>query len=148
MKTFNLKPKEVNRNWHLIDASNYSMGRVATMAASLLIGKHKTGLTPHVDGGDFVVVTNSGKLIITGNKTLGKIYSRHSGYPGGLRQKNLKDMADENSPEIIRRAVRGMLPDNKLRQSRLNRLKIYPGSRHPHEGQNPKQVSIAKRNVK
>ena len=148
MKTFSLKPKEVIRKWYLVDASEHSMGRIATTAASLLLGKHKAGLTPHVDGGDYVVVINSDKLIITGNKSLGKIYSRHSGYPGGLRQKNLKDMIAKNSPAVIRQAVRGMLPDNRLRQDRLNRLKIYPSNEHPHEGQSPEPVSITKRSNK
>lgn len=132
----------------MIDASGIPMGRVATTVASLLIGKHKAAQTPHMDSGDFVVVINSDKLLITGNKTLGKLYSRHSGYPGGLRQKNLKDLMAGNSAEIIKHAVRGMLPDNKLRRSRLNRLKVYPGSEHPHEGQAPEPMSVKERGKK
>ncbi len=148
MKTFSLKPKLISRKWHLIDASEASMGRVATTTASLLIGKHKATQSAHLDSGDFVIVINSDKLVITGNKTLGKLYRRHSGYPGGLREKSLKDLAAENSQKIIWQAVRGMLPDNKLRKTRLNRLKIYPGSGHPHAGQNPEPVSMSERGKK
>lgn len=142
MKTYSLKPKDVTRKWYLLDASDTPLGRLATNAASLLLGKHKAGQSPHIDGGDYVVVINSNDLVVTGNKTLGKIYSRHSGYPGGLRQKTLKDLSAENSTEVIRRAVRGMLPVNKLRKNRLNRLKIYPDSEHKHEGQNPEPISL------
>lgn len=145
MKTFSLKSKGITRKWYLIDAAEAPMGRIATKVAGLLIGKHKATQTPHMDGGDFIVVINSDKLLVTGNKTLDKLYSRHSGYPGGLRQKPLKDLMTENSAEIIKHAVRGMLPDNKLRKGRLNRLKIYPDSEHPHEGQSPEQVSIKER---
>ncbi|HEY5549676.1 MAG TPA: 50S ribosomal protein L13 [Candidatus Saccharimonadales bacterium] len=145
MKTFSLKAKDITRKWYLIDASEAPMGRVSVAAASLLLGKHKATRTSHVDSGDYVVVTNSDKLVITGNKSLGKLYSRHSGYPGGLRQKPLKDLLSQNSVEIIRQAVRGMLPDNKLRKGRLNRLKIYPGSEHPHEGQGPEVISLKRK---
>ncbi|MEX0881781.1 MAG: 50S ribosomal protein L13 [Candidatus Saccharimonadales bacterium] len=148
MRTFSLIPKLIARKWHLIDASEAPMGRVATTAASLLIGKHKVTQSAHLDSGDFVIVINSDKLVITGNKTLGKLYRRHSGYPGGLREKSLKDLAAENSAKIIWQAVRGMLPDNKLRKSRLGRLKIYPGSEHPHAGQNPEPVSMSERGNK
>ena len=142
MKTYSLKPKEINRKWYVIDAAKTPLGRLATSAASMLIGKGKATQTPHIDGGDYVVVINSDQLVVTGNKTLDKLYSRHSGYPGGLHQKALKDIAAENSPQIIRHAIRGMLPGNKLRKDRLDRLKIYPGSEHPHEGQNPEPVSV------
>ena len=145
MKTYSIKPKEINRKWYLIDASKLPLGRLATTTAGLLIGKGKTSQTPHIDGGHFVVITNSDNLVITGNKTLGKIYYRHSGYPGGLRQKSLKDVAAEDSPQIIRHAVRGMLPDNKLRKGRLERLKIYPGNEHPHTGQSPEPFSSTER---
>ncbi|MBI2007914.1 50S ribosomal protein L13 [Candidatus Saccharibacteria bacterium] len=148
MRTFSLKPKLIARKWHLIDASKAPMGRVATVAASLLIGKHKATQSAHLDSGDFVIVINSDNLVITGNKTLGKLYRRHSGYPGGLREKSLKDLAARNSEKIIWQAVRGMLPDNKLRKSRLGRLKIYPDSEHPHAGQNPEPVSISERGNK
>jgi large subunit ribosomal protein L13 len=126
----------------LIDAAEAPLGRLATEAASLLLGKHKTSKTPHIDGGDYVVVINSDQLVVSGKKTLDKLYSRHSGYPGGLRQKPLKDLLAQNSTIIITHAVRGMLPDNKLRQDRLNRLKVYPASEHPHAGQNPQQLTL------
>ncbi|MBI4033657.1 50S ribosomal protein L13 [Candidatus Saccharibacteria bacterium] len=145
MKTFSLKAKDISRKWHLIDASEAPLGRLATNTAGLLIGKHKPGQTAHIDGGDYVVVINSDKLVVTGNKTLDKLYRRHSGYPGGLRERTLKDLVDKNSAEIIRQAVRGMLPVNKLRKSRLERLKVYPGSEHSHEGQNPQPFSVKER---
>ena len=129
MKTYSVKPKEINRKWYLIDASKLPLGRLATTAAGLLIGKGKTSQTPHIDGGDFVVITNSDNLVITGS----------------LRQKSLKDVAAEDSPQIIRHAVRGMLPDNKLRKGRLERLKIYPGNGHPHTGQSPEPFSSTER---
>src|SRR3990167_2524405 len=115
MKTYSLKPQEISRKWYVLDASEAPLGRLATTAASLLLSKQKPAQTAHIDSGDYVVVINSDQLVVTGNKTLGKIYSRHSGYPGGLRQKPLKDVAAEDSTQIIKHAVRGMLPDNKLR---------------------------------
>ena len=135
MKTFSPKPQSVVREWHIIDASEYPLGRVSTKTASLLLGKHKPAQSPHVDGGDHVVIINSDNVRVTGNKEQDKLYRRHSGYPGGLREKSLKDIASQDSTRIIYKAVRGMLPDNKLRKGRLARLKIYAGSEHPHGGQ-------------
>jgi large subunit ribosomal protein L13 len=137
MRTYSLKTKEIKRQWHLLDAKDAPLGRLATAVASLLLGKQKPRQTPHIDNGDYVIVINSDNLKVTGKKTLDKIYRRHSGYPGGLHQKQLRDVVAKDSTVIIRRAVRGMLPDNKLRQSRLARLKIYPDAEHPHSGQNP-----------
>jgi large subunit ribosomal protein L13 len=142
MKTFSLKTKDVTRQWYLIDAAEAPLGRLATVVAGLLLGKHKTSKTQHIDGGDYVIVINSDKLMVSGKKTLDKLYSRHSGYPGGLRQKPLKDLLAQNSTAIIKHAVRGMMPDNKLRHSRLNRLKVYATDEHPHAGQNPEQLTL------
>lgn len=145
MRTYSLRPKEVSRSWYLLDASDTSLGRTATTIASLLLGKHKPAQSPHIDNGDFVIVINSDRLKITGEKMLNKLYRRHSGHPGSLRQKNLKDLLTKDSTLIVRSAVRGMLPDNKLRQSRLARLKIYPNSEHPHSGQNPQPLKPAEK---
>jgi large subunit ribosomal protein L13 len=134
MKTYSPKPQAVSRQWHVLDASDASMGRIATKSAGLLIGKHKPQLAPHVDGGDYVVIINSDKLRVTGNKAQDKMYRHHSGYPGGLKETPLKDLSKQDSTQIIRHAVRGMLPVNKLRSGRLDRLKIYTGSEHPHGG--------------
>ena len=148
MKTYSLKSKDIVRKWHLLDASETSIGRVATVAAGLLMGKQKPSQTPHMDGGDYVVIINSDQIVVTGNKALDKLYRKHSGYPGGLKEKALRDVAAENSAQVIRQAIRGMLPVNKLRAGRLRRLKVYPTAEHPHEGQSPEAVSFAKRNDK
>jgi len=132
----------MNRHWYVLDASTVPLGRLSTTAASLLMGKQKPNLAPHIDAGDYVVVINSDSLIITGNKTANKVYHRHSGFPSGLRQKTLGEVLAKNSSEIIRHAVRGMLPDNKLRKGRLARLKIYGSSDHPHQAQNPQSVTL------
>ncbi|HEX5395123.1 MAG TPA: 50S ribosomal protein L13 [Candidatus Saccharimonadales bacterium] len=145
MRTYSLKPSSINRQWHVIDASEASLGRTAAKAAALLIGKHKPVQSPHIDGGDYVVIINSDKLQVTGNKEQDKLYRRHSGYPGGLKETPLKDLSAQNSAEIIRRAVRGMLPVNKLRKGRLDRLKIYTGSEHPHHGQAGGQKPVDKK---
>jgi large subunit ribosomal protein L13 len=137
MKTFSQQPQAVSRQWHIMDASDAPLGRVATKSASLLIGKHKPQLSPHVDGGDYVVIINSDKLRVTGNKSEDKLYRHHSGYPGGLKETPLKDLSTQDSTKIIRHAVRGMLPFNKLQKGRLDRLKIYTGGEHPHGGQVP-----------
>ena len=142
MKTYSSRPRDITRKWYILDASQAPLGRLSTVAASLLMGKGKPQFTSHIDGGDNVIVINAAKLVVTGNKLQKKIYYSHSGYPGGLRQKRLEEMVKSSPEEVIRHAIRGMLPDNKLRSPRLNRLKIYADSEHKHVGQNPETVSL------
>lgn len=144
MRTFSIKSADVVRKWYVIDASQAPLGRISTVAASLLIGKGKPTFTPHVDGGDFVVIINAAKLVVTGNKLAGKIYSNHSGYPSGLRQRTLGDMIQSKPEEVIEKAVRGMLPVNKLRAGRLVRLKVYADDNHPHAPQQPEVLQLGK----
>lgn len=142
MKTYSQKPADVKRSWYVIDAASAPFGRVATTAASLLLGKGKPTVTPHVDGGDYVVIINSEKLVATGDKETKKTYYRHSGYPGGIYARSLREQRQQDSAAPLRRAIRGMLPDNKLRNGRLERLKIYEGSEHNHAAQKPQEVSV------
>lgn len=142
MKTYSAKPSEVTRKWYVIDASDTTLGRVATQAASLLIGKGKPMVTSHIDCGDFVIVTNTDKLVVTGAKMTDKMYYRHSGYPGGLTETQLKDVIIKDSTRAIYDAVRGMLPVNKLRDGRLARLKLYAGTEHNHAAQKPETLSL------
>ncbi len=139
MKTFNLKSTEVVRDWVVFDASDKVLGRFATKIADKLRGKDKPTFTPHVDGGDFVVVINADKVKVTGNKAEQKKYYKHSLYPGGLKEKSYKELLDSNPERIIENAVKGMLPKNKLGKSIIKKLKIYSGSNHPHESQNPSE---------
>lgn len=134
MKTFSQKPADVTRKWYVLDASAASLGRVATTAASLLIGKGKPTVTAHVDGGDYVVIINASQLVVTGTKADTKMYHNHSGYPGGLRSRSLSEV---KPTEALFQAVLGMLPVNKLRDGRLARLKIYDGAEHNHTAQQP-----------
>ncbi len=142
MKTFSAKPSDVIRKWYVVDASEASLGRVATQIATMLTGKNKPMFTHHIDVGDFVVVINTDKLVVTGNKMEAKMYYHHSHYPGGLKETQLKDKMVNDSTDVIFRAVRGMLPVNKLRDDRLLRLKIYAGEEHNHAAQKPEKVSI------
>ena len=142
MKTFSQKPADVTRVWHVLDAREVPLGRLATVTASLLLGKGKPTVTAHVDGGDFVIVINADQLVVTGNKLEDKMYYHHSGYPGGLRETALKDKITQDSTTVITKAVRGMLPANKLRDGRLKRLKVYRGGEHQHEAQKPVTMSI------
>jgi len=142
MRTYSQKSTQVSREWYILDASKTPFGRLSTVAASLLIGKGKPTVTPHVDGGDFVIVINVQNLVVTGNKMRAKKYYRHSQYPGGLKEASLADRFAKNPPEIIYKAVRGMLPVNKLRAGRLKRLKIYVDANHHHEAQKPKAISL------
>jgi len=128
VKTYSAKPKDVKRHWHLIDASEVPLGRLSTVAASLLLGKAKPMVTPHIDVGDFVVIINADKLIVTGNKLADKKYYRHSGFPGGIYQRSLAEQKQLDSTKVIQHAIRGMLPDNKLRRPRLARLKVFAGA--------------------
>jgi large subunit ribosomal protein L13 len=137
MKTYSAKPREIEQAWRLVDADGRTLGRLATEIADVLRGKHKPVYTPHVDTGDFVVVVNAEKVRVTGKKLEQKIYYRHSGYPGGLRERTLAEQLERRPEEVIRRAVRGMLPKNKLAAAQLRKLKIYAGPEHPHAAQNP-----------
>lgn len=141
MKTFSLKNTEVERSWVIFDASDKVLGRFATKIADKLRGKDKPTYTPHVDGGDFVVVINAEKLKVTGNKAEQKKYYKHSLYPGGLKEKSYKEVLENNPERIIENAVKGMLPKNKLGKSMIKKLKVYSGSEHPHESQNPTEWS-------
>ena len=137
MKTFSLKNTEVTRNWVVFDASDRVLGRFATKIADKLRGKDKPTFTPHVDGGDFVVVINAEKVKVTGKKSDQKKYYKHSLYPGGLKEKSYQEVLYNNPERIIENAVKGMLPKNKLGKSMFKKLKVYRGSEHPHESQNP-----------
>jgi large subunit ribosomal protein L13 len=137
MKTFSQKPADVTRTWHVVDASSATLGRVAATIASLLIGKHKPTVTAHVDGGDYVVVINTDKLQVTGDKMDDKKYYRHSQYPGSLKTTTLAEQMGKDSTKVIYEAVRGMLPKNKLSPARLERLKLYKGAEHAHAAQAP-----------
>jgi large subunit ribosomal protein L13 len=142
MKTYSAKPGEVTRDWYLVDAEGKTLGRLATQIADTLRGKRKPQFTPHVDTGDFVIVVNADKIAVTGNKLDQKMYHRHSGYPGGLRSRTLREQLDRRPTEVIRKAVRGMLPKNKLARRQIVKLKVYAGPEHPHESQNPKPLSL------
>ena len=137
MKTFSLKNSEVSRDWVVFDASGKILGRFATKIADKLRGKDKPTFTPHVDGGDFVVVINADKVKVTGNKAEQKKYYKHSLYPGGMKEKSYKEVLESTPERIIENAVKGMLPKNKLGKSIIKKLKVYSGSEHPHESQNP-----------
>ena len=137
MKTFSLKNSEVSREWVVFDASDKILGRFATKIADKLRGKDKPTFTPHVDGGDFVVVINADKVKVTGNKAEQKKYYKHSLYPGGLKEKSYKEVLESTPERIIENAVKSMLPKNKLGKSIIKKLKVYSGSEHPHESQNP-----------
>lgn len=141
-KTYSAKPSDVTRSWYVLDASEISLGRLSTKAATLLTGKGKTQFTHHIDCGDYVIVINSDKLVVTGNKMQDKKYYRHSGYPGGIKEASLAEKMEKDSTEVILQAIRGMLPVNKLREDRLARLKIYAGSEHNHEAQKPVTISL------
>lgn len=142
MKTFSAKPTDVQRQWYIIDASSTTLGRVATQIAEILNGKNKPQFTHHIDCGDYVIVINSDNLKVTGNKIQDKVYYRHSGYPGGIKQVNLKDKLETDSTDVIFKAVRGMLPVNKLRSDRLARLKIYKDDQHNHNAQKPQLIKV------
>lgn len=134
-KTYVQKPAEVKREWHLVDASEQILGRLATQIAEKLMGKNKPTITPNVDGGDYVVVVNAEKIETTGDKTHKKIYYSHTGFPGGLKEKTLGELQAKFPERVIEKAVYNMLPKNRLRQHRMVRLKVYAGSEHPHESQ-------------
>jgi large subunit ribosomal protein L13 len=142
MKTYSAKPSDVVRKWYVIDASDVSLGRLSTRVANLLMGKGKPQFTHHIDTGDFVVIINAANLVTTGKKTDQKMYYHHSHFPGGLKETTLGDMMIKDPTHVINHAVRGMIPDNKLRDDRLKRLKIYTGMDHNHEAQKPEIISL------
>jgi large subunit ribosomal protein L13 len=142
LKTYSAKPTDVVREWYVIDAMEAPMGRVATRAATLLLGKGKTQFTKHIDCGDFVIIINAENLKVTGDKMDKKMYYHHSHFPGGLKEETLKDKMDRDPTHALTHAIRGMLPVNKLRDGRLLRLKVYAGSEHNHAAQKPTLISI------
>jgi large subunit ribosomal protein L13 len=141
-KTYSQKPSEINRRWILIDASQAPLGRVSTQIATYLIGKYKPTYTPHIDAGDYVVVINAAKAVVTGDKETAKTYYRHSGYPGGISDETLAERREKYPERIIEAAVKGMLPRNKLAAERLKRLRVFAGSDHTHTAQTPEKVEI------
>ena len=142
MKTYSAKPSDVTRKWYVIDASEATLGRVAAKAAGLLIGKGKPQFTSHIDVGDYVIVVNAKNLKVTGNKLEAKQYYRHSGYAGNLRARSLAEQLNLDPAKVVETAIRGMLPTNKLRDGRLERLKVYAGADHKHDAQKPEVLSV------
>ena len=141
-KTYSQKPSEITRRWILIDASEAPLGRVSTVIAKYLIGKYKPTYTPHMDGGDYVVVINAKNTVVTGDKEEGKVYYRHSGFPGGITDETLRERREKYPERIIEAAVKGMLPKNKLAADRMARLRIFAGSEHAHTAQTPEKVEV------
>ena len=142
MKTFMEKKETVNRNWYVIDAENLPLGRVATKAANILRGKHKVTFTPHIDCGDYVIIVNADKVKLTGNKLEQKMYYNHSGFPGGLRERNDKVMIEKYPVEMVERAVKGMLPHNRLGRQMYKKLFVYELNEHQHMAQKPESINI------
>ncbi len=142
MKTVMANAKTVKREWWVVDAADMPLGRVASQVAAVLRGKTKPDYTPHFDNGDYVIVINTDKMILTGNKLNDKFYYRHSGFPGGLKQTSYKDLMAKKSDFALQKAVKGMLPKNSLGKSMINKLKVYKGSEHPHAAQNPKELKL------
>ena len=140
--TYMQKKEEISRNWYVIDATDMTLGRLATKAATILRGKHKPTFTPHVDCGDFVIVVNASKVNLTGNKMDAKIYRNHSGYPGGLRERTAREMKENYPEEMIERAIKGMLPKGRLGRQMYRKLHVYAGAEHPHTAQQPKIVDL------
>lgn len=142
MKTYNVRASEIQKDWWLIDASEQTLGRLATEIARILRGKHKPTFTPHLDMGDFVVIVNAEKVAVTGNKERQKIYRKHSGFPGGMRETKLSEMRSKHPDRIIQEAVKGMLPHTSLGRAQIKKLKIYAGAEHPHAAQQPKELTL------
>ncbi|SKC48622.1 50S ribosomal protein L13 [Krasilnikoviella flava] len=142
MRTYTPKPGDVQRDWHVVDATDVVLGRLASQVAILLRGKHKPTFAPHVDGGDFVIVINADKVALSGNKRETKLAYRHSGYPGGLRSVNYGELLEKNPERAVEKAVRGMIPKTSLGRDQLGKLKVYRGAEHPHAAQQPKPFEI------
>ena len=141
-KTYSAKPKEVEQSWYLVDAKDQVLGRLAAAIAIRLRGKHKANFTPHTDTGDFIVVINASQVAVTGNKLKDKIYYSHSGYPGGIKATPLAAMQRRHPERVIRKAVQGMMPKNRLGRAMLGKLKIYPANEHPHSAQKPSPLKV------
>ena len=142
MRTYQANAQDRERGWQIVDAEGKTLGRLATQIANVLRGKNKPTYTPHVDVGDFVIVVNAEKVAVTGDKREKKLYWRHSGYPGGIRSRTLGDLLEKRPEEVIRKAVKGMLPRNRLARQQLRKLKVYAGPEHPHQAQKPEQLEI------
>jgi large subunit ribosomal protein L13 len=142
MKTFVAKPSDRQRDWYVVDAQGKTLGRLATQIADVMRGKRKPTYTPHIDTGDFVIVVNAEKIAVTGNKRADKLYHRHSGYPGGLRTRTFEQMITRRPEEVIRIAVKGMMPRNRLARKQLTKLKVYAGPQHPHVAQMPAEMEL------
>lgn len=142
MKTFSAKPQDITHEWFIVDAKDKVLGRLAARLAHILRGKHKAIYTPHMDTGDFVVVTNADKVVVSGQKTVQKIYHRHTGYPGGIYSRTFNQMLDKCPEKILINAVKGMLPKGPLGYAMLKKLKVYAGGEHPHIAQQPKTLEI------
>ena len=142
MKTFVANSETRQRDWYVVDAEGQTLGRLATEIANVLRGKNKPQYTPHVDTGDFVIVVNAEKVVVTGRKAEQKVYRRHSGYPGGLKETSYARMLERQPTEILRKAVKGMMPKSRLARQQLRKLKIYAGPEHPHAAQNPQELEV------
>jgi large subunit ribosomal protein L13 len=142
MKSYMARPQEVERKWYVIDAEGRTLGRLATEIAKILRGKNKPQYTPHVDVGDFVVVINAERVVVTGKKSEQKVYRRHSGYPGGMKETSYERMMERKPTEILRKAVYGMMPKTRLARQQFRKLKIYAGPEHPHAAQNPQRLEV------
>ena len=142
VKTYTVKPGEIKRQWRLVDAEGKTLGRLASCIAAILKGKHKPIYTPHADVGDYVIVINADKIHVTGRKMLQKMYHRHSGYPGGLKSINLRDLLQRHPTRAVEYAVKGMLPKNRLGRRMFKKLKVYAGSDHPHQAQKPQVLEL------
>ena len=142
MKTVSAKKESVSREWYVVDATDKTLGRLSTAIANRLRGKHKPEYTPHVDTGDYIVVVNAEKVRVTGNKTTDKVYHHHTGYPGGIKSITFDKLIDKAPERVIEKAVKGMMPKNKLSRSMMSKLKIYAGNEHPHSAQQPMPLDI------
>ena len=142
MRTFSPKPQDIQRAWHVVDAEGLVLGRLATEVARVLRGKHKPIFAPHMDTGDFVIIVNADKVVLTKDKAEKKIVYRHSGYPGGLKEQRYTDFMAQKPEEVVRKAVRGMIPKNRLGRAMIKKLKVYAGPTHPHQAQTPVTLDL------
>jgi len=143
-RTYSPKLAEIEHHWHVLDATGVTLGHLCSLAAQLLTGKHKPTWAPHIDTGDFVIVVNAEKAILTGKKEDDKVYFRHTGYPGGLKRETAGELRKRRPTQLVERAVWGMLPKNKLGKQQLRKLKVYAGAEHPHQAQQPRSMDVAK----
>lgn len=149
MKTYSMKPSEVNKQWFVVDANGMVLGRMATEIAKILRGKHKAGYTPHIDCGDNVIVINADKVVLTGRKRTDKVYYWHTGHPGGIKSRTAEQILDGDFPErVVQKAVERMVPRGPLGRQQMSNLRVYAGEAHPHEAQNPTTLDLASRNTK